>query len=101
LIYELNPTRDDTYWSAFFSWPEKRVTSPSGRVSDAFCVWYEDIENYYLPNRFERLQLEERAGLSAGGLRHQARHSAHRLATLGLCYLIFPARTFWSNPFAV
>lgn len=101
LINEFNPLKDDTYWSAFFSWPERRVISPHIGFRMRFAQGMRTIEHYFLPKSFARLPLEERGwfiGRVACAIKLVT--AAHRLNTMGMCYPDFSGKNVLVDPFA-
>ncbi len=100
LIHELNPTKEDPYWKAFFTWPEKRVVHPSTGFSMRFVEGLKTLEHYILSKSFKRLQPEERGwfiGRVACAIKLVS--AANRLATMGLCYPDFSGKNIMVDPF--
>lgn len=100
LINELNPVKDDSYWSTFFTWPEKRVISPSVGFRMRF-VDMKLMENFFLPRPFKNLPPEERGwfiGRVASAIKLVT--AASRLSAMGLCYADFSGKNVMADPFA-
>lgn len=100
LINELNPTKDDPYWTSFFTWPEKRVVKPMVGYRMPFVDGLKTLETYYLGKSYMRLKPEERGwfiGRVACAIKLAS--AANRLATMGLCYPDFSGKNILVDPF--
>jgi hypothetical protein len=101
LIHELNPAKDDPYWSTFFTWPEKRVVSPQVGFRMRYVGGMRTMENYFLVKPFKRLPLEERGwfvGRIASAIKLAS--AANRLSAMGLCCSDFSGKNVLVDPFA-
>lgn len=100
LIHELNPTRDDPYWSSFFTWPEKRIVKPGVGFRMQFVAGLKTLENYVLKKAYQRLKPEER-GWFIGRLACAIKlaSAANLLANMGLCYPDFSGKNIMVDPF--
>ncbi len=100
LINDLNPTKDDPYWTAFFTWPEKRVAHPSIGFRMRFVEGLKTLEHYVLSKSYKRLKPEERGwfiGRIACAIKLVS--AANRLSTMGLCYPDFSGKNILVDPF--
>lgn len=101
LIHEINPIKGDRYWNAFFTWPEKRVVSPSVGFRMRYVNGMRLMENFFLSRPFMNLPPEERGwfiGRVACAIKLVT--AANRLSTMGLCYSDFSGRNVMADPFA-
>ena len=100
LINELNPTKDDSYWCSFFTWPEKRATKPKVGFRMPFVEGLKTLENFFLKKAYQRLRPEERGwfiGRIACAIKLTS--AANRLATMGLCYPDFSGKNIMVDAF--
>lgn len=100
LINTYNPTKDDSYWVEFFTWPEKRVVQPHVGFRMRYVEGMKTLENYFLGKAFARLKPEERGwfiGRIAVAIKLVS--AANRLATMGLCYPDFSGKNIMVDPF--
>jgi serine/threonine protein kinase len=101
LINELNPLKGDSYWNTFFTWPEKRVVSPSVGFRMRYVDGMKLMEHFFLQQPFLRLAPEERGwfiGRVASAMKLVT--AANRLSTMGLCYADFSGKNVMADPFA-
>lgn len=100
LITTYNPTKDDSYWAEFFTWPEKRVVQPHVGFRMRYVEGMKTLEHYFLGKAFARLKPEERGwfiGRIAVAIKLVS--AANRLATMGLCYPDFSGKNIMVDPF--
>lgn len=101
LINELNPVKGDSYWNAFFTWPEKRVVSPSVGFRMRYVDGMKLMEHFFLLKPFRYLPPEERGwfiGRVASAIKLVT--AANRLSAMGLCYADFSGKNVMADPFA-
>jgi serine/threonine protein kinase len=100
LINEINPTKDDSYWVSFFTWPEKRVVRPGVGFRMPFVGGMKTLEHFIMRKSYQRLKPEER-GWFIGRLACAIKltSAANRLATMGLCYPDFSGKNIMVDPF--
>src|SRR5947207_7565486 len=60
LINNFNPTRDDTYWVEFFTWPEKMVEKPGVGYRMRFASGLKTLNHYIFPKAYSRLSPQEK-----------------------------------------
>ncbi len=100
LINNLNPTKGDSYWAEFFTWPEKRVVQPHVGFRMRYVEGMKTLENYYLGKAYKNLKPEARGwfiGRIAVAIKLVS--AANRLATMGLCYPDFSGKNIMVDPF--
>lgn len=100
LIHELNPTSGGHNWAEYFTWPEKRVVSPSVGYRMRYASGLKTLEHFILPRAFQRLKPDERGWfIGRMGVALKLATAANRLATMGLCYPDFSGKNILVDAF--
>lgn len=101
LIDRFNPTRQDAYWTQFFTWPEKRVVSPGVGYRMRYVPGMKTLSHYIFSKAYKRLPPEEKGwfiGRVAAAIKLIT--AADRLSRMGLCYPDFSDKNVMVDPFA-
>jgi DNA-binding helix-hairpin-helix protein with protein kinase domain len=101
LITRFNPTKQEPYWTQFFTWPEKRVESPGVGYRMRFVTGLKTLDNYIFPKAYSRLPPEEKGwfiGRVATAIKLVT--AADRMSRMGLCYPDFAPKNIMVDPFA-
>jgi len=101
LIARFNPTRQDPYWTQFFTWPEKRVDRPGVGYRMRFVSGMRTLDHYIFLKAYSRLPPEEKGwfiGRIAVAIKMVT--AADRMARMGLCYPDFSPKNIMVDPFA-
>ncbi len=100
LIKELNPTRDDPYWTEYFTWPEKLVVRPAVGYRMRLAHNMKTMANFLFPKTFNSLDPKEQGWfLGRMAVAIKIANVAQRMSARGICYPDFSYNNVMLDPF--
>ncbi len=100
LIDQLNPTKDDPYWTEYFTWPEKITVAPAFGYRMRFAGSLKTMDKYIFPKSFNGLKNEEKGWfLGRMAVAIKLASAVQRMSSTGICYPDLSHRNVMVEPF--